>query len=314
MPEPLISVVVPTRDRPTRLAKLLEALRAQRLDGGSFEVVVVADGASTGTRELLSQELPRGGPALRVVAHDHSRGPAAARNAGWRAARAPLVAFTDDDCVPTPGWLNAGVAQLSPGTIVQGVTLPDPAEAAADGLLSRTLRVESLGPQFETCNIFYPLSALEELGGFDERYGMTPGGEDTDLAWRALDAGYTAVLAPEAVVFHAVDHLGVRGMLRVAARWSAPMRSLADHRQARAMLYRGVFWNVWHYLLWRSILALAGPAWLRRMVVTRHLLELRKRGRAEGAGAWCVPFLLVHDLVECWAVARGALRYRTLVL
>ncbi|MGI8430049.1 MAG: hypothetical protein ACR2OB_12295 [Solirubrobacteraceae bacterium] len=50
----------------------------------------------------------------------------------------------------------------------------------------------------------------------------------------------------------------------------------------------------------------------RRMVLTMHLRQLRKRAR--GAGAWAVPFLLAHDLVECWAVARGGWRYRTLVL
>ena len=314
MSPPLISVVVATRDRPARLARLLDGLRGQQLDPDRFEVVVVADGACAATRELLERESGQPGLNLRLVAHDPPRGPAGARNAGWQAASAPLVAFTDDDCVPTPAWLTAGLARVTPRTIVQGVTLPDPAEAASDGLLARTLRVDSLGPQYETCNIFYPREALESLGGFDERYGMTPGGEDTDLAWRALESGYTTELAPEAVVFHAVERLGVRGMLRVAARWSRPMRALADHPETRTMLYRGIFWNVWHYLVWRSLLALAGPAWLRRLVLMRHLLELRQRARRAGAGAWWIPFLVVHDLVECWAVARGALRYRTLVL
>jgi hypothetical protein len=50
----------------------------------------------------------------------------------------------------------------------------------------------------------------------------------------------------------------------------------------------------------------------------RHLLELRRRAREAGAGSWsvpwAVPYLIVHDVVECWAVARGAARYRTLVL
>jgi hypothetical protein len=50
------------------------------------------------------------------------------------------------------------------------------------------------------------------------------------------------------------------------------------------------------------------------MVLTMHLVQLRRRARAAGSGAWAVPFLIVHDAVECWAVARGAARYRTLVL
>jgi GT2 family glycosyltransferase len=190
--------------------------------------------------------------------------------------------------------------------------MPDPGEIG--GLPSRSVRVESLGPQYETCNIFYPRAVLEALDGFDERYGLTPGGEDTDLAWRAIDAGYETRLAGDALVHHAVEQVGVLGMLRVAARWTAPMRALADHPAARSMLYRGVFWNVWHYLLWRSLLALAAPRWLRQLVLTLHLVHLRRRAREVRAGIWAIPFLLVHDVVECWAVARGAVRYRTLVL
>ncbi len=100
----------------------------------------------------------------------------------------------------------------------------------------------------------------------------------------------------------------------MARRWEAAIRVVADHPQTRAMLYRGIFWNVWHYLLWRSLLSLIGPAWLRRMLVTMHLRELRARGARAGAGAWSVPVLLAHDAVESFSVARGAIRHRTFVL
>jgi GT2 family glycosyltransferase len=152
---------------------------------------------------------------------------------------------------------------------------------------------------------------LERHGGFDEAFGARAGGEDTDLAWRALDGGTPAVFAPRAVVLHAVEQLGPRAMLREAIRWGVAGRLFAKHPDRRSMLYRGVFWNVWHYLMWRSLLALAAPRWLRRLVLTRHLLELRKRARRDHTDA---PLLLVYDAVECWAVARGAIRARTLVL
>jgi GT2 family glycosyltransferase len=250
------------------------------------------------------------------VRHERALGPGAARNAGWRRARAPLVAFTDDDCVPDARWLRAAldIHAEQPGAIVQGRTLPDPGERDRHGLLSRTMRVERLGLRYETCNMFYPRELLVTLGGFDEGFGLQPGGEDTDLAWRAIEAGRRAVLAPEAVVFHAVERLGVRGTLRFAARWTATMRIFAEHPQTRAMLHRRVFWNVWHYLMVRSVLALLMPRWLRRFVLTRHLLALRTRARRAGAGAWAVPFLVLYDLVELWSVTRGALRYRTPVL
>ena len=309
-----VSVVVPTHDRPSRLPRLLDGLRTQTLGADRFEVIVVADGASPATHAALAAEVERGDLQLRVVERGVAGGPAAARNAGWREARAPLIAFTDDDCVPEPGWLAAGAHAAGTDRIVQGVTRADPAALPAAGLLSRTVEVDTLGPQFETCNIFYPRALLDSLGGFDERYGLTPGGEDTDLAWRAIAAGAQPALAPDAVVHHEVRHLGVGGMLRVAGRWTAPMRVFADHPPARAMLYRGVFWNVWHYLLWRSLLSLAGPACLRRIVLTRHLAQLHRRAAEAGGSGLLVPYLLVHDAVECWAVARGALRYRTIVL
>jgi glycosyltransferase involved in cell wall biosynthesis len=317
VPDPLVSVVVSTWNRPARLAKLLASLRAQRLDAGAFEVVVVEDGSGPETRAVIAAEASRPGLTVRTVRHDEPRGPGAGRNSGWRAARAPLLAFTDDDCVADPEWLTAALAAAAenPDAIVQGRTQPDPSELAQnDGVLSRTIRVERLGPHYETCNIFYPRELLEVLGGFDEGFGLSPGGEDTDLAWRAIEAGRPTVFAPAAVVFHAVEPLGVGGMLRVAARWSEVVRQYCDHPQLRSSLTRGVFWNVWHYLMWRSVLALLAPGWLRRLLITRHLLELRKRARGAGAGTWAVPFLFVHDLIECWAVARGAVRYRTLVL
>jgi GT2 family glycosyltransferase len=307
---PAISVVVATHDRPERLASLLAGLQAQSF--GDFELVVVDDGSEPATAALL--ERWHGGLQLEVVRHASARGAGAARNAGWRAARAPLVAFTDDDCVPDPRWLEAGLAVWHErhGAVVQGRTLPESGRAA--GVLSRTLRVERLGPQYETCNIFYPRELLEALGGFDEGFGLRPGGEDTDLAWRALEAGRMTVFAPQALVYHAVERMSVAAGLRAAARWSATVRIFGRHPAARTMLYRGIFWNVWHYLLLRSVLALLLPRRLRRIVLARHLMALRRRAIAVGSSGWAVPYLIAYDVVELAGVARGALRYRTLVL
>ncbi len=316
-PEPLVSVVVSTYDRPASLSRLLAGLHSQAMAGDCFEVIVVDNGsAGPATQAVLARELDGGKLRLRTLRHAATRGPAGGRNSGWRLARAPLVAFTDDDCVPHERWLTEGLAAHSehPGAIIQGRTEPDPAGLADHGVFSHTVRIERLGPQYETCNIFYPRAVLELLGGFDERFGAFPAGEDTDLAWRAIEAGCETVFAGDALVRHAVEQVGARGRLTIALRWTAAVRLFAAHPQLRTMLDRRVFWNVWHYLAWRSLLALLAPPWLRRMLLTLHVLELRKRARRAGAGAGAVPFLLVHDLVECWAVARGAVRYRTLVL
>jgi glycosyltransferase involved in cell wall biosynthesis len=321
---PVVSVVVATHNRPERLARLLGALRAQDVPDGTFELLVVDDGSPPGTDEVLEDELVRGEINLRIVRIERPGGPAAARNAGWPLARASLVAFTDDDCVPVPGWLAAALdAQTkSPGAIIQGPTQPDPEERDRISLFSHTVVQAHLGPNYETCNIFYPRQVLESLSGFDEGFGRSdgrpvlgPAGEDTDLAWRALEAGYSAVFAPGAQVFHAVERIGPMRKLRLALRWTPCVRILAEHPQTRAsMLERGIFWNTWHYLLWRAALSLLGPRWLRRVVLSRYLLQLQARGREVGAKGWAVPFFVLHDLVETWAIVRGAVRYRTLVL
>ena len=90
------SVVIPTRDRPERLRALLDSLLLQ--DASGFEVIVVDNGSGAETAELLASH-PLAIRALR----GEGRGPAAARNVGWREAKGRLVCFTDDDCRVAPG-------------------------------------------------------------------------------------------------------------------------------------------------------------------------------------------------------------------
>lgn len=310
-------MVVPTHDRPERLAALLAGLRGQTLAPEAFEVIVVDDGShAPGTQAVLSAELARGALRLRTIRHARARGTAGGRNSGWRLAQAPLVGFTDDDCVPDAGWLTEALAasRRHPGAIIQGRTEPNPSELGRRGVFSRTINVDALGPQYEACNIFYPLAVLGRVGGFDETFGLFSAGEDTDLAWRALEAGATTAFAPDALVFHAVHELGPVRTLREAMRLTQTPLVFARHPQTRVMLSRRLFWNGWHYLVIRSILALALPGPLRRFLLTRHAMQLAARARAAGAGPWAVPFLFLYDAIETGAVVRGGVRYRTFVL
>lgn len=320
MPEPLVSVVVSTYERPAQLGRLLAALRAQTLDRGRFEVVVVDNGSGPATGELLRLEAARGGLDLHVARRDQTLGPSGGRNLGWRAASAPLIAFTDDDCEPEPEWLEVLLAKASehPNAIIQGRTCPESdAPASGNRLLTRTVSIERLSPQYETCNIAYPRAWLERLGGFDEGFGLRPAGEDTDLAWRAIERGAVTVFAPEAVVRHAVVQLTPGQVIARATQWGECARLFARHPRAREILYRRLFWNVWHYLLVRSLLALASPRRLRplaRLVLARHLAELRARAAEAGAGPAWIPYLVLFDAVETASMLRGAVRHRTLLL
>ena len=317
MAAPLVSVVVSTHNRPQRLARLLNALRAQTLASDDFEVVVVDNGSGPETGRALAREQARGGlDAAHPPYPDRGRP---------RSGTQPRLASVDRPAGRVhrrrlrahPG-LADGAARRRRAGAGGGPAGPDPscARRAAPrraALAHRAHRgVSDRSTKPATSPI--PDAVLEALAGFDERFGLEPAGEDTDLAWRAIGAGCRTVFAADAVVHHAVEPIGVIGMLRRAARWSAVVRVFSDHPETRTMLYRGRFWNVWHYLAYRSLLSMAGPRWLRRLLIMRHLLALRRRARQAGGGRGAVAFLLVHDVVECWAVARGAIRHRTLVL
>lgn len=299
---------------------MLDAIAAQTVPAGRFEVVVVDDASDDGTAQVLREETERGRLPLRVLRRERSGGAAIGREEGWRASGAPLVAFTDDDCLPDPGWLEAGLAACKghPGAIVQGRTEPRPDEVHQRGPFSRTINVVELDHAFQTTNIFYPRALLERVGGFDtEAYDGAVGGEDTDLAWRAIEAGAEAVFAPDALVHHAVNVLGPKGLLRVAARWTAAL-PYARHPEIRKRHFvYGLFRKPTHLLLVLALSGLALPGRLRlvgMVLAVPYLRALRARGILEGGGLAMAPYFALHDLVEVYATVRGGLRGGRLLL
>ena len=324
-PVPRVSVVVATHNRARQLGELLDGLSAQTLGPDRFEVVVVDDGSTDGTDPVLAAAAAEGRVRLRVVTRAVPGGPATARDEGWRAAAAPLIAFTDDDCVPEPGWLEAGIAASrgDDSVLVQGRTEPPDGEFEGLGRFeqpfTRTIRVRELDPAFQTCNVFYSRSLLERVGGFDAAaFGRAPGGEDSDLAWRAIEAGARPVFCDDAVVRHAVNRLGPIGKLRVAARWTTALQVYARHPELRrAHFTHRFFWKHSHYLFVRALLAAALPRRLRFLapwLVVPYLRQLLARGRVEGGGPLLAPFWVLHDAVELVTVIRAAIRYRTPML
>jgi glycosyltransferase involved in cell wall biosynthesis len=321
-----VTVVAATHNRADRLASLLDALRAQTFR--DFDVVIVDDASADATAGLLADARARGDLALTVLSHETGRGPAVARNAGWRAASAPVIAFTDDDCRPSPGWLAAGVAAMAAtanGTreaIVQGLTEPDPLEADRLGPFTRSLNVRELDHWYATANMFYSRATLERLGGFDETTFSRPGGEDTDLAWRAIGDGVPTAFSPDARVWHAVHELGPVKRLRFATRWDETMAVFGRYPELRRQtLIRGLFWKESHYHLARTIAGLLLPGRLRlagAYFAWRYALLLWRRahwhGDGKGGGPLLVPYYLAENVVELATAVRGAVRYRTPVL
>lgn len=310
-------MVVATHNRADRLQQLLKALAAQTLDTSRFEVVVVDDGSRDETPAVLAAEAGSGKLNLRVLTQPEAGGPAAARNRGWRAANARVVAFTDDDCRPTEQWLATMLSTQGgrDDCVVQGRTQPDPLEEEHLGPFAKTLRIDGPSPHFETCNIAYPVEVLERIDGFDEGY-PAPAGEDSDLGWRATDAGATRVFAPDALVYHAVFPLGPMRTLRGALIATHDVRSYKLNPALRRMLVGGIFYNRSHALLLEAALG----AWLARrqpaaaLFALPWLMNAYARARAAGGGPGDVPFYALFDAVEVAATVRGGLRHRLPVI
>jgi len=320
---PEVSVVVPTWRRPELLDRCLQALVRQTLAPQRYEIIVCDDGPDDATRALV--ERIAGAHRARALLIRYlpitaTQGPAGARNAGWRHARAAIIAFTDDDTIPDPRWLEVGLAAMAgdacaaSGAIV--VPLPErPTDYEADA--SGLERAE-----FATANAFVKRSALSAVNGFDERF-TSAWREDSDLQFSLLSAGGDVVKAPEAIVVHPVR----------PARWGV---SLSQQRKSafEALLYRkhpalyreriaGTAPLAYYATAGAAFIAIVGAAarapWaagvgaLVWLGLTARFFALRMRARSRAwthivemaATSALIPFLSIY-----WRL-RGAIRYRT---
>lgn len=205
-PDPLCSVIVPTRNRPEPLGRCLEGLARVDQAAGRLEVVVVDDGGAAALAPVVDRFRSR----LDITLHRQAwAGPAAARNAGAGRARGDLLVFTDDDCTPRPDWLRRLVARQGgrPDQAVGGRTLnalaDNPYSSAAQmvidaGYVQRNYQGSPM-PFFTTNNLAVPAAGFRELGGFDPAFTTA---EDRDFCARWAARGWPIAYEPEAVVEH----------------------------------------------------------------------------------------------------------------
>lgn len=324
-----VSVVLPTFHRPDLLDRCLRALLAQTLPPGCFEIIVADDGHDDRTREQV-QALAAVTPVrLRYLRPAAGRGPAVARNAGWRAARGHWVAFTDDDTRPDADWLRQGLATLGrhPGWVAAAGQVSVPRDGGGEGdgqrrptdheLMTRGLETA----EFVTANAFVRRDVLDRIGGFDERF-LRAWREDSDLHFRLMDVGPVG-RAPLAVVHHPVR----------PERWGVSLRQQKNvffdallyrkHPQPYRSRVRPV--PPWDYYaivaLALAVPALALAGWPRAaalalagalgLVLGVAWRRLRRTSRAPGhvlemlATSAAIPFLSVY-----WRL-RGAWHFRT---
>lgn len=209
---PLFSVVVPTYCRPRALALCLEALSRLEEPRGGFEVVVVDDGSPVPVDKVVEPFMRR---MSLTCLRQANAGPAAARNRGVREARAPFIAFADDDCSPEPGWLGAFARQFEhhPERLLGGRTfngvpsniLSQASQNLLDYLAERSGKADEVPRFFPSNNMAVARSGLDRLGGFDEAFAL-PAAEDRDLCHRWRQRGWPMSRVEHAVVYHLQEH------------------------------------------------------------------------------------------------------------
>jgi glycosyltransferase involved in cell wall biosynthesis len=197
-----VSVVVPTRGRLDLLDRSLDALTRQDFPRGAYEIIVVDDEPDRNTLQLVvgwrARTLDRG-PRLVYIANDGPHGPAAARNRGWRVARAPIIAFTDDDTVPSPGWLRYGLAGFEQNTDVLCGRTETPLPFAPTDYQREVSEAEAA--EFVAANCFCRRGVLDALNGFDERF-RSGWREDNDMHFRLLKMQANIARSQQALVVH----------------------------------------------------------------------------------------------------------------
>ena len=285
---PRFSVIVPTFDRADALRRCLDSLVRLDYPWDRFEVVVVDDGSPdppAGVVAAFEERLDL------VFLKQPNGGPGAARNLGIGRATGDYVAFTDDDCTASPGWLRALAARAGrkPGYAVGGQTV----NAFSDNRYSRASQhlaeivygFYNSDPDracfFASNNLAFPTEDLRRTGAFDGSFRCS---EDRELCDRWLTLGRRLAYAPEAVIHHAhyLTFTGFFGQHFGYGRGAFHFYRARVRRGRSGMKLRP------HRFYWRLIATTYQAAWRRR-------------------DAWLAPLILISQAASAAGFFREAL-------
>lgn len=244
-----ISVVIPTYNRPEQLRNCLAALLKQDLSE-PWEVIVIDDGSQSNNKAIIDGLSHAG--RIRYYRQDN-QGPAKARNKGASLARGNFIAFTDDDCEPTPTWLKTLLEHSKEGVIIGGQTI----NGVESNLCSEACQVlidyiytylyGSKVYFFTSNNFAMDRNTYLKVGGFDESF-PTSAGEDRELCVRWLHYGYELKFVGQAQIHH-FHRLDFRSFWRLhfkygtaAAPFREKMKALGVNvNERRHGFFKGLF-------------------------------------------------------------------------
>lgn len=201
MTAPRLSVVIATYNRGPILEKCLKALLDQTAAPESYEIVIVDDGSTDDTREMV-ERLRTESPSWQYH-YQENRGRSHARNVGIDIAKGELVMFIDSDVVVVPTFLETHLAlhdaHRGKKVFVQGLSVNT--DRFEDPLATPVKASDFSAAFFATNNVSLPKAFLVEVGGFDENF-TEYGWEDLELGIRLKAIGVDIVRSREAVGFH----------------------------------------------------------------------------------------------------------------
>ncbi len=230
-----ISIIIPTFNNSEGLGRALRALSGQDLPSGiTYEVLVVDNDSSDGTKDIVASLNPQFSGALRYV-FENRRSPASARNAGIREAKGECLVFTDDDCLPAPDWIKNiyEAHRTMDADAVQGRVVLDADISRFDWLSEDIVR-----RRFAHVDYGDKARAIteEDLVGANmsvradvfKRFGLFRTEkifrycEDTEFSRRVSAGGIRKVYAPRALVYHRfrTDRIKPGKLLRQTYWWA----------------------------------------------------------------------------------------------
>jgi glycosyltransferase involved in cell wall biosynthesis len=319
-----ISVVIPTYMRSKLLTRCLSALSGQSLEKHRFEVLVVSDGPDPETETAIEPWLKKRKLNLSYLNTTEKKGPAAARNMGWLSARSPLIAFTDDDCIPDRRWLQSMLNCYKGQDLLAfsgntRVPLPeDPTDFALN-----TAQLQKA--EFITANCACTKAALLKTGGFDERFKLA-WREDSDLHFKLLELQIPIVKATNAIVVHPVR----------SAQWGVSIKEQKKSAYDALLFkkYPNMYRNkinqkpLWNYylinLLWIALIVSMATGYgavtrlsvagLAMLLITFTLKRLRNSSRSVNHILEMLSTSAVIPTLSIYWRIYGAVKYKVLFI
>lgn len=328
---PIVTVIVPTRNRAPSLVDTLHDLISQRYPEDRLEIVVVDDDSSDHTHQVVQAAQARSRFPLRYYRKARA-GTAAARNYGLARSTGEIVGLTDSDCHLGPDWVRNAVRRMAPdvGLVTGPIRLFVNPKRVPGFCYHQMLEITHEHPLYPGANVFYRREALDRLGGFAEHFGPHPSGpptlgDDTDMAWRIKRAGYCSAFADDAVVHHEATGMSVRSWFADPLRLQIFPFLVARIPEIRAGLPYRYFMDQHTPLLYVAVLgtALAGAGkrrwglvlvlpwiWAMRSWVRRDLWPPQRW--------WRIPVkytaVTTRHMLLAATLLWSSVRYRTVVL